>query len=331
MSPSQLLDVRICDLDLKVEQSTLWPFIKRIWKDLEARDLRFKPHFWLGEEFFTPDGIPGVAVPFYLSHPQLIKLERQQMYEAEGSNSRMAMRILRHETGHAIDHAFHLTRRRERQKIFGKSSIKYPDLYSPKPFSRSFVINLENWYAQSHPVEDFAETFAVWFRPNYPWKRVYRNWPALKKLNYVDRLMEEIADRSPPNRSKAKMEPHTQIKKTLGEYYEDKKNRFGLDQSEAVYDQDLLRLFSADEEFKKNTSASRFIRKNSKEIRLKLARWTGQYSYLVQDFVDQIVNRCDELNLRLCRDENETKEELLVFLAIRITNFLNEGGYMLAL
>jgi hypothetical protein len=314
-----------------VEHSSLWPFIKRIWKDLEARDLRFKPHFWLSEEFFTPDAVPGVAVPFYLAHPQLVKLERQQMYEAEGSNSRMAMRILRHEAGHAIDHAFYLTRRKERQKIFGKSSLKYPDLYSPKPFSRSFVINLENWYAQSHPVEDFAETFAVWFRPNPTWKRGYKGWPALKKLEYMDRLMKELAGKSAPNKSKAKMEPIRELKKTLGEYYEEKKSRFGLDENEAIYDQDLLRLFSTNEEFKKNISAARFIRKNSRELRTKLARWTGQYSYLIQDFIDQIIYRCEDLNLRVCMDEDETKEELLVFLAIRITNFLNEGGYMLAL
>ena len=42
-------------------------------------------------------------------------------------------------------------------------------------------------YAQKHPDEDWAETFAVWLEGG-PWRRRYRDWQvALAKLEYVDR------------------------------------------------------------------------------------------------------------------------------------------------
>ncbi|MEZ4270347.1 MAG: putative zinc-binding metallopeptidase [Myxococcota bacterium] len=114
---------------------------------------------WLGEEWFCPAGIPGFAVPFYLAHPRLMRLERKMMLEAEGSNLSWCMKLLRHETGHAIQNAFRLHQRRLWQRMFGKSSQAYPKSYQPNPSSRSYVLNLYLWYAQSHPDEDFAETF----------------------------------------------------------------------------------------------------------------------------------------------------------------------------
>ena len=54
------------------------------------------------------------------------------------------------------------------------------------------MLNLANWYAQSHPIEDFAETFAVWLRPGSRWRSRYADWPALRKLEYVDALMQEV-------------------------------------------------------------------------------------------------------------------------------------------
>ena len=49
--------------------------------------------------------------------------------------------------------------------------------YTPDPNSRAYVQHLDYWYAQSHPFEDYAETFAVWLRPSSRWKRRYEGWP----------------------------------------------------------------------------------------------------------------------------------------------------------
>ena len=157
----------------------------------------FRPYFWLSNEWFTPDAHSGIAIPFYLAHPRLRQLERRQMYEVEGGTERWCMRILRHEVGHALDNAYRLHFRRRYRELFGSWAAPYPKFYQPKPYSKSYVIHLDMWYAQAHPAEDFAETFAVWLRPGSGWRQRYAGWPALRKLEYVDELMAEIAGEAP--------------------------------------------------------------------------------------------------------------------------------------
>ncbi len=161
----QLLALRMCDLGLTLEGSGLDARIAQLSAELEARGLAFRPHYWLSDEWFTPDGVPGIAIPFYLAHPRLEKLERAQMLEVEGGDPESCLRILRHEAGHAIDNAYLLRRRPTRRRLFGTPATPYPEYYTPKPYSKSFVLHLDHWYAQSHPDEDFAETFAVWLDP----------------------------------------------------------------------------------------------------------------------------------------------------------------------
>lgn len=185
----KLLDLRMCQLGLSIEGSLLADRIADLQGELDARGLQlFKPHCWLSDEWFTPDGVPGVALAFYLAHPRLERLERAQMLEVEGGTPEWCMRILRHEAGHAIDNAYKLRQRRRRQQIFGPSYKAYPEYYDPRPYSKSFVLHLDSWYAQSHPDEDFAETFAVWLTPNLDWRERFGDWPALKKLEYMGQM-----------------------------------------------------------------------------------------------------------------------------------------------
>jgi hypothetical protein len=165
-----LLDVRFCELGVTIEGSWLEPRIAQLYSELEARGLTFRPHFWLSTDWFTPDGVPGIAIPFYLAHPRLMRLEKAQMLQVEGGNHDWCMKILRHEAGHAFDNAYELRRLRRRVELFGKPSVPYPDFYLPRPYSKSFVLHLDSWYAQSHPDEDFAESFAVWLAPDGDWR-----------------------------------------------------------------------------------------------------------------------------------------------------------------
>jgi hypothetical protein len=183
LSDEELLDVRLSDLPLTIE-GTLAGRIAQLRAELDARELRFPLHFYLSDEWFTPDGATAIAIPFYLAHARLEKLEDTQMLEVEGGEHEWCMRILRHEAGHAIDNAFRLRRRRQRQHTFGSPSQPYPEFYTPKPYSKSFVLHLDSWYAQSHPDEDFAETFAVWLTPNSEWRQRYAGWRALGKLAF---------------------------------------------------------------------------------------------------------------------------------------------------
>ena len=322
----QLLDLRLCDLDLRVEQSQLAPRIEELYAELKARGLRVRPHFWFSTEWFTPDDVPGIALPFYMGHPRLQRLELSKLLEVEGGTPEWSMRILRHETGHAIDNAYNLRRRRRRQHLFGSSSEEYPVHYTPKPYSRSFVYHLEPWYGQSHPDEDFAETFAVWLTPELDWRQRYAGWPALKKLEYVDELMREINDQPPRVTSKRQVEPLSRMRKTLRKHYEEKVQRYGL-AVHNVYDRDLRALFSDRPEDRKNPSAARFIQRIRRDVRRTVARWTHEYQYTINEVLDDIISRCRELNLRLRSSEEQAKIDFTIFLSVQLMNYLHSGRH----
>jgi hypothetical protein len=324
----QLLDLRMCDLDLKIEGTVLETRIEQLYAELEKRHIRLRPHCWLSEEWFSPDGVPGIAIPFYLAHPRLMKLESRKMLEVEGGTRDWCMRILRHEAGHTIDSAFRLHRRRDWQRVFGKSSKPYPEYYRPKPYSKSYVLHLDSWYAQSHPAEDFAETFAVWLKPESRWRVRYAGWPALKKLEFVDELMQEIASAAPVVRSRERVEPLSTLRVTLREHYEAKQARYSAEYSE-VYDRDLRRLFS--DTSQGGESASGFLRRVRPEIRSTVALWTGEYQYTIDQVLQEMISRCRQLRLRLDRSEAKTKQDATVLLTVQTMNYLHGGRHRVAL
>jgi hypothetical protein len=325
----RLLDLRLCDLGLRLEGSEIERRVERLHRELQARGLTLRPHVWFSTEWFSPDGIPGIALPFYLGHPRLVQLERRQMLEVEGGSERESMRILRHEAGHAVATAWRLPRRARYQRVFGRAR-PYPEFYSPRPFSRSYVLHLDAWYAQSHPSEDFAETFAVWLAPRARWRQAYAGWPALRKLQYVDELMGELAGTTPPVRSRRRVEPISGVRRTLREHYEWKRHHYGTEYPE-FYDRDLRRLFSAEEEHRGNETAVSFVRRLRPEVRATVAHWTGLSQYTIDQVLRDVMGRCKELRLRVGRPDRETKADLTVMLTVQTMNYLHGGHHRLAL
>lgn len=305
-------------------------YIRRLYRELHDRGLRFRPHFWVGEEWFTPDGVCGIAVPFYLVHPRLARLELAQMLEVEGGSPEECMRILRHETGHAIENAYRLRRRRRRIELFGKSSEPYPEFYTPRPYSRSFVLHLDQWYAQSHPDEDFAETFAVWLDPESDWRRRYAGWPALRKLEYVDELMRSLVGVPPPVRSRRRVDPIDRLRKTLREHYAEKRGRYGIDYPR-FYDRDLRRLFSAVSTSPGSVPAARFVGRVRREARRLVARWTGIYQYTIDRVISDMIERCRELDLYADPPFDRLERDFVVLLAVQTMNYLHSGRHRVAL
>ncbi len=219
LSDAELLKIRLCDLPVSLSRSPVSRAIARLGRELRGRGINFKPHVWLAEEWFSPDGVPGFAVPFYLTHPRLMRMERAMMGQVEGGNSNWLMRILRHEAGHAIDNAYRLRRQREWREVFGPASLPYPNRYRARPGSRRYVHHLGDWYAQAHPTEDFAETFGVWLQPHSAWRRHYADWPAMHKLTLVQRLMDKLGDQPPVVTRREVVEPLTTNKRTLADHY----------------------------------------------------------------------------------------------------------------
>jgi Putative zinc-binding metallo-peptidase len=327
----KLLELRICDLNIPIEGSVLEPRIAQLRSELEARGLTgFDPHFWLSAEWFSPDGVPGVAIPFYLAHPRLEKLERTWMLEVEGGTPEWCMKILRHEAGHAIDNAYRLRTRLRRQRVFGPSYMQYPAYYTPKPYSKSYVLHLDSWYAQSHPDEDFAETFAVWLTPDSDWRTRYADWPALKKLQYIDTVMAELREKPMLVRSRRKVEAIQSLKKTLRAHYERKRRHYGVLHPH-FYDRDLRKLFSDSPEYARQMKAARFVARVRKDARRLVAEWTGEYQYTIDQVIEDMIRRANELNLRLKEPEEQAKLDFIILLTVQTMNYLHSGRHRVAL
>lgn len=318
----ELLDLRLRDLPLTIEGTWIEEQISRVTAELEAHDLRLRPHFWLSDEWFSPDGVPGVAIPFYLAHPRLRALERRQMYEVEGGSPSEFRRILRHELGHAVQHAWHLQRRKRWRELFGLSSTPYPDWYLPNPASRRYVQYLDAWYAQSHPDEDFAETFAVWLDPKSAWRTQYHGWPALEKLEYVDELMASLA--GTPRRVKTRARPDAlrSLDTTLRAYYEHKREHYSVGFSD-IYDRDLNKLFAP--ETARGERAARFLRRHRSRIREQVGRWTGGYAFTIDQVLKDMMMRCRELGLRVAGREDEVVTDFTILLTVHSMRCVYRG------
>jgi hypothetical protein len=231
------------------------------------------------------------------------------------------MKILRHECGHALDNAFGLENGLDRQEIFGSSSRKYPEHYRPNPASHNFVRHLRLYYAQSHPLEDFAETFAVVLGSRGDgWRKRYEGWPALRKLEYVDALLDRLAGVRPAKRSRERVEPLATLSMTLREYYEEKCGRYLVSYPD-IYDRDLRRLFSDDPRHRHRELASRFLRRNRTEIRQLVAEWTGEYQFTLNQVLNDMIGRSRELKLRVAAPEKRLKIDFAILLTVKTMDF----------
>lgn len=315
-----LLDVRLCDLGITIDGTWLEECVGRLLEELDRHGLRFKPHFWLSDEWFCPHGIPGIAIPFYLPHPRLMRLEHNEMREVEGGTKRQCLQLLRHETGHAILYAHGLHRRRRWQELYGRSSKPYPEAYRPDPTSRAYVQHLDYWYAQSHPLEDFAETFAVWLDPRSAWRRRYARWPrALAKLEYLDELMENLAGLKPPRPDRRRIDEVSSNRMTLREHYRRRRDRYGSSFS-AHFDAELRRLFA--DSGPGTRRAAGFLSRNGGRLRRRLHLVLPEDDYSVSLVLRELIGRCRELSLRT-RPRDSLFEDCALLLSICVSRRLH--------
>jgi hypothetical protein len=317
----RLLQLRLKDLRVTIEGTWLEGRLHALYDELDQRGLRVRPHAWLSDEWFSPEATPGIAIPFYLAHPRLMRLERKMIGDVEGGALSECMRILRHEAGHVVQHSYQLQRRRRWQQLFGRSSIRYPKYYRPNPASKQFVQHLRLWYAQSHPDEDFAETFAVWLKPRSDWRTRYAGWPALRKLEYVDELMAEVAYEKPMLNHRLKIDPLSRIERTLAEHYEHKQALYSVDPP-TIYDRDLRRVFADGVEHRRSRAAATFLRRNRAKIRQMVARWTREYQPALDAELDDMIARTRELKLKAVGPERQLLADFTLLLMARTVDSL---------
>jgi hypothetical protein len=194
------------------------------------------------------------------------------------------------------------------------------------PFSRKFVRHIAGWYAQKHPDEDFAESFAVWLTPGSDWERRYRGWPALRKLRYVERVARELSD-TPPRKAlevAVRELPVEEMGSTLEQFYEaqrteEKATLEGLDT-------ELEDLFTR--EGGDLRPASAFLRENRKLLIDKITYWTGVRRSTVRWLVELMTSRAKELELSVSkRLEPAHLIEVTAFATALAMNYLTRGHF----
>lgn len=220
------------------------------------------------------------------------------MREAEGGNTRWQMRILRHEAGHALDNAYRLRRRRRWREVFGPASLPYPHRYRARPGSRRYVHHLGEWYAQAHPTEDFAETFAVWLKPRSDWRSSYADWPAYHKLALVDELMEDVRGRRAPVRDRSRVEPLHSNKRTLAQHYR-RKLMHRRHYRRGVADDLLQKVFSTERLRRNAARASALLRAARSGLVAAVSRDLGVERYTVRQILRMLIERSDHLQLHV--------------------------------
>ena len=323
LSDEELLERRISKLGLRLEGTSVEPLIKQLCDELSVKGLTFHPPCHIGDEWFVPIGIPAIFIPFFLVHDRLRALERTMMLEVEGETSEWFMKLMRHEAAHAYSYAYQLQRKKKWQKLFGHTTNEgTPTTYRPRPFSRSYVTHLEDWYAQAHPDEDFAETFAIWLTPNLDWRKDYAGWRALKKLEYIDELMHSLAGKQPVHVRKYRAADYDCLNIKLKTYY-GRKRKLYEDTYPGFYDTDLRQLFSAPTGIK----ASSYLRQRRRRLMNSVCQWTNEKKFRVNKLLARLIDRSDDLELRVQNDDPQQDFRVASYLTTLVMNYLFTGKF----
>lgn len=327
LEDERLLERKISQLGLALPGTPLQALIQQLYDELSQKGLVFHPPCHVGDEWFVPVGIPAIFVPFFLVHERLRKLEAKMMLEVEGDTAEWFMRLIRHETAHAYAYAYQLTRKRKWQRVFGRTSTEAtPEFYRPRPYSHSYVVHLDDWYAQSHPDEDFAETFAVWLTPGLDWRARFKGWKALQKLEYVDELMRSIASQHPPYQPGYREKDFNCLNLKLKTYYARKRKQYE-DTYPDFYDRDLRQLFAGAPEAGPTRLASDYLRQRRRQLRDAVCESTNEKKYRVHKLLARLIDRCDQLDLHLSPGDATPDMPVAAYVTTLVMNYLFTGKF----
>lgn len=323
----EILAKPIKELGLKLEGSPIERFVQQLYRELDRKGLKkFRPLCYLTDEWGCPSGEPVIGIPFYLANPKLARLEKE-MNDLE--DAREILMYLRHESGHAFNYAYELYKTQDWRNLFGPFRRAYRDDYRPIAFSRRFVRHIAGWYAQKHPDEDFAETFAVWLTPRSNWRAKYRGWGALAKLKYVDRMAKKFRDVEPVRPQGRADLTVEEMETTVADFYQKLADEEPSPEALAL-DSDLVDIFKVSRRRKRGVRpASDLVGENRKTIVDKVAYWTGVQRPLVNKLVESIRMRSKELALFAdVKCEREHLAEVTVYATALAMNYLTRGKFV---
>jgi len=321
----EILKKPIRELGLKLEGSPLERFVKQLYRELDRKGLKkFRPGCYLTDEWGCPSGEPVIGIPFYLADSKLARLEKA-MNDLE--DSRQIMMYLRHEAGHALNYAYGLYKTPEWRAIFGPYRRRYRDDYRPIAFSRNFVRHIEGWYAQKHPDEDFAETFAVWLTPRSRWRQRYQGWPALEKLHYMNRVAKQLRNADPIRARGRKDITVDEMETTVEDFYQAVLTS-QPSPGDLALDTDLQDIFKTGKRKQGVRPAADLLRENRKPLVDKLAYWTGVQRPLARKLIESIETRVQALGLNaIVKQEKQYLTEITVYTTALAMNYIIRGKF----
>ena len=320
-----LLAKPIKDLGLQIAGSPLERFVNQLYRELEQKKLlKFNPACYLSDEWGCPSGEPVIGIPFYLANMQLAQLEKE-VNDLE--DAREVMMFLRHEAGHAFNYAYRLHRTPEWKELFGSFRKPYHDEYHPVPFSKNFVRHIAGWYAQKHPDEDFAETFAVWLTPRSGWKTKYRGWGAMPKLRYMDRIARKLGNADPVRRRGRTDMTVDEMEMTVGEFYRRTTEEIPI--VDLALDNDLKNIFDASSRRKRSQPAQKLLASNQKLVVDKVAYWTVVQRPLIKRLIEAIGKRVGALKLFADSErESEHLSNLTAYATALAMSYMARGKFV---
>ena len=328
LSDEELLELRLCELPIAIAHTDIESWIKIFYNELDQKGITLRPPVYLADEWLCPEGVPAIGVPFYLAHPRLKALENTMMLDVEGSEQDEFMRLIRHEMGHAISYAYRLQQKKRWRELFGHPTAEERPHYQYKKYSKRFVHNLENFYAQSHPDEDFAETFAVWLNPQSLWQERYRRHPVFKKLEYVDFLMNTYKN------TPSKVPMHDiffnskRLRSKIKTIYRKKKRLYAADYPD-YFDEELLKIFSLKTETAdmRAPSARKLLQTRRSFLVQIVSRWSLERKYVADFLVRRFSERARTLQL-VCRyPEPETLAHLVACMTTMVKSYSDTAQF----
>jgi hypothetical protein len=326
---ARILKSTVDQLGLRIEGTYLEQLVTKLYEELDAAGIAFKPKVYLADEWACPDGVPVIGLPFYLADENLTRLEDEMMEGVETRSEDSILAYLRHEAGHALNYAYRLHERPEWNQVFGDYGAPYVDDYVPKPFSRNFVRHIPGYYAQKHPDEDFAETFAVWLTPGSRWREIYKGWGAYDKLVYVERIVREIGPCSPVVTGEDYDFAADAIVHSLDEHY--RRQRPSMLELPAELDHELREVFHAGRRPEAGAwPASAFIAKHRRALTWNVSHWTGLYDVIVRSLLTHFEERSERLELWLRQEEeHETLVRFTALVSALCMNRIHHGSFVL--
>lgn len=320
------------DLKLQIQGTPLESVIDEFRRELEnAGLLHINPYFYLSTEWGVPFPSTAIGIPFYLAHPELLSVHTEIVGHVEGASPWEILKYLRHEMGHVVNYAYRLYETEEWIRLFGSITQPYVEDYRPAPFDPHFVQHLPGWYAQMHPDEDWAETFAVWMTPDMDWRLDYAHFPAaLAKLEYCEKTVQDLRGRPPLIADGVADEEVSQLACSAEQFYASMSPPSepippGLDGSLRVTFEefDEPRDSSA-----QRLPASQLIRSLERQLMAVVYRWTGHFPERTRVLLRHLADRADALQQVYAEDqEQEAAIALTAFVTSLASNYVHRGSY----